>query len=182
VKLLLVFLIATAGCRRAGSPPPGATAPPADAAHPLSRGFQHRVPPAEPPGEKTAPAGPTIPPELSSRPAPAAGFALYLDGKLQRTVPPAELADAVPLARLAGKARSALVHGETNAWLTRSELERMQLRTNRRGLVKVEPLRSGGHGGGGGGGEEDEHEQQQVRGVKWIELRSPESAKLYGEP
>lgn len=112
--------------------------------------------------------------DLKSRPVPASGLTVWVDGKQTRAVAATELADPVALAKITGDpVRAVLVHGEGELWIAGKEVGGYQLKTNRRGQVKLVTA---------GGGEDDDRSAKQLKDVKWIEVRSPASPKLTGEP
>ena len=130
-----------------------------------------------------------LPPELAKRPEPGEGVALYVDGAAKRTLSPAELASTKRLDTLApAGARSLLAHSANgNLWLAASELGSYQLRLNRRGQVKLEPV------GAGGGGENRDKQgrdtppnhagrEHELREIIWLEVRTRASPRLTGEP
>ena len=110
-----------------------------------------------------------------------------------------------------GAARVVLAHGESGeVWIPAAELRDYGVRLNQRGQLKLEwQLAEGGGGGsggggrgggvggggGGGGGSGGGHHRpaggpvpprvrraREVRDLEWIEVRSPKSARLAGEP
>ena len=112
--------------------------------------------------------------DLKSRPVPASGLTLWIDGKQTRAVAPAELSDPVALAKITGEpVRAVLVHGDGELWIAGKDVGGYQLKTNRRGQVKLVTA---------GGGEDDDRSAKQLKDVKWIEVRSPASPQLTGEP
>jgi hypothetical protein len=170
---LLLCALAPA-CRRKAAPP--------------SRGFD---PSLSGPPEKLTPAEQRKLDALAHRPPPS-HFAerhvapgtldLYVDEKLRRTIPGKDLETEQPLAKIVGDvgARSVLAHGEGELWISAAELPAFGMRLNRRGAIKLERLEQAeGGGGGGGGGGGRAHE---LRDVQWLELRTPSSPRLLGEP
>jgi hypothetical protein len=198
VKRGLAVVLLLIGCKQTHAPRPAAP----DLALPAgwSRGFG--AAPASPPAPQTAPkAAPAtesdddeppavvLPPELANRPAPRQGVALYVDGATKRTLSPADLASTKRLDAIAGaRARSMLAHGASGSlWLTAAELGRYQLRLNRRGQIKLEPIDAAGggeHRDKGGGNAPPEHagRAHELREVIWLEVRTRTSPHLAGEP
>jgi hypothetical protein len=112
--------------------------------------------------------------DLKSRPVPTSGLTLWIDGKQTRAVAPTELSDPVALAKITGEpVRAVLVHGDGELWIAGKDVGGYQLKTNRRGQVKLVTA---------SGGEDDDRSAKQLKDVKWIEVRSPASPKLTGEP
>jgi hypothetical protein len=112
--------------------------------------------------------------ELKGRPVPASGLTVWVDGKQTRAVAPSELSEPVALAKLTGDpVRAVLVHGDGELWIAGKDVGGYQLKTNHRGLVKLVTA---------GGGEDDDRSAKQLKDVKWIEVRTPASPRLAGEP
>jgi hypothetical protein len=207
VRRAFVAALLLVACRRPAAAPPHEHAP-ADLA--LAAGWSHGfgagqpsaqqpVSPKKTPAPPTASAGDededdlprlTLPPELAKRPAPASGVAVWVDGTLARTLTAPDLANPRRLDAAIGRTtRAVLVHGDRgDEWIAAGELAHFQLRMNRRGKVKLEPAAAPGGSAHGSraGGRNDQPAQpgrdSEVRGVHWIEARTPKSAKLPGEP
>jgi hypothetical protein len=124
-----------------------------------------------------APAAPSSSRFAERRVAPGT-LDLYVDEKLQRTLAAKELGTEQTLAQVIGNvhARSVLAHGEGEVWVAGGELADFGLRLNRRGAIKLERLQQAEGGGGGGGRAGD------VRDLQWLEVRTPSSPRLPGEP
>lgn len=192
----LVVSLLLLGCKGTHAPPRTSTP---DLALPAgwSRGF------GAAPSTPAAPAPPpppitdsddddavvALPPEMAKRPAPREGVALYVDGAAKPPMTLAELASTKRLDAIAGPtARSVFAHGATgNLWLTASELQRYQLRLNRRGQVKLEPIDAAGGGSNrdkAGHDAPPEHagRAHELREIEWLEIRTRASAHVSGEP
>ena len=208
MKRALLVVLLLAGCRRPAAAP-GATGPAAAADMALragwSRGFGAGAPAASatpgrgkklvaPPADDDANGedGPSaaLPPELAQRASPPAGVALWIDGALARTRAPTDFAAPQRLDAVVGtRVRSLFVHGDGgDEWLRGNELSSYRLRLNHRGQIKLEPAGVGGgaaHGSRPGGRDRaPDHpgREREVRGVRWLEARTPKSPRLAGEP
>lgn len=88
----------------------------------------------------------------------------------------------------AGAARSLLARGANgNLWLGGAELARYQLRLNRRGQVKLEPVDEAGGGKKRGQAGHDAPPDRagrphELRDILWLEVRTPRSPLLAGDP
>jgi hypothetical protein len=126
----------------------------------------------------------------SPPPRPGAQFAgrrgsdgmleVYVDEKLQRSINTKELEEPRPLRSLIGDGavRNVLAHGDSDMWIRGTETADYDVRVNRRGAIKIEWKQGEAGGGGGGGG----GRARELRDVRWLEVRSPSSPRLVGEP
>lgn len=179
---LLAAVVLLFGCKSTPPPP----APPADKSPPagVSRGFGAAPSVPSAPEDKSK-----LPAELAARPIPEKGVAVYVDGALKRNLSAIDLQKPMTLESAAGgPARMVLAHGAEgdNLWIAGKALGQYQLRMNRRELVKLEPIGSGGgaHSEKEGRTEQPDHPGRagEIRGLAWLEVRTPASAKVSGEP